>query len=179
MRTVFFDVDTQIDFLFPAGALYVPGAESIVPAIARLNQWASTNGIPLISTLDTHAENDPEFPAHRFPAHCVKDTVGWQKPASTMAGQRFVVKHTFDCFTSPDLAPLLEEFAAERYVVYGVVTEICVKFAAMGLLRTGRRVELVADAVRQLNAANAEAFLAEFRSAGGIVTTVDDVCRVQ
>ena len=31
MNTVFFDVDTQIDFLYPAGALYVPGAESIVP----------------------------------------------------------------------------------------------------------------------------------------------------
>ena len=30
MKSVFFDVDTQIDFLYPAGALYVPGAESIV-----------------------------------------------------------------------------------------------------------------------------------------------------
>ena len=30
MRTVFFDVDTQIDFMFPSGALYVPGAEQIV-----------------------------------------------------------------------------------------------------------------------------------------------------
>ncbi len=24
MKTVFFDIDTQFDFLFPAGALYVP-----------------------------------------------------------------------------------------------------------------------------------------------------------
>jgi nicotinamidase/pyrazinamidase len=37
MKTVFVDVDTQIDFLFPAGALYVPGAERLLPAIARLN----------------------------------------------------------------------------------------------------------------------------------------------
>ena len=48
MRTVFFDVDTQIDFVYPAGALYVPGAESIVPLIARLNAAApvviSTDG---------------------------------------------------------------------------------------------------------------------------------------
>ena len=35
MKTVFFDIDTQLDFLYPAGALYVPGAERIVPAIAR------------------------------------------------------------------------------------------------------------------------------------------------
>jgi len=26
MKTVYFDIDTQIDFLFPAGSLYVPGA---------------------------------------------------------------------------------------------------------------------------------------------------------
>jgi nicotinamidase/pyrazinamidase len=34
--TVFFDVDTQLDFLYPAGALHVPGAESIVPQVAAL-----------------------------------------------------------------------------------------------------------------------------------------------
>ena len=49
-----------------------------------------------------------------------------------------------------NLADLLERFAAERYVVYGVVTEICVKLAAFGLLKTGKRVELVTDAVRSL-----------------------------
>ena len=31
MKTVFFDIDTQIDFVFPAGALYVPGAEIFCP----------------------------------------------------------------------------------------------------------------------------------------------------
>ena len=40
MKTVFVDVDTQIDFLFPAGALYVPGAEALVPKIAALNRYA-------------------------------------------------------------------------------------------------------------------------------------------
>ena len=30
MTTVFFDIDTQVDFLYPAGALYVPGARPVV-----------------------------------------------------------------------------------------------------------------------------------------------------
>ncbi len=34
-KTVFVDVDTQIDFVYPAGALYAPGAETIVPALVR------------------------------------------------------------------------------------------------------------------------------------------------
>ena len=29
--TIFWDVDTQVDFMLPTGKLYVPGAEQIVP----------------------------------------------------------------------------------------------------------------------------------------------------
>ena len=38
--TLFFDIDTQIDFVYPAGALYVPGAEHILPVVAELNRRA-------------------------------------------------------------------------------------------------------------------------------------------
>src|SRR5512138_3170374 len=89
MRTVFVDVDTQIDFLFAAGALYVPGAEQILPAISRLNRYAASQGIPLISTVDAHAENDPEFRV--WPPHCVVNTVGQQKPAGSLLDSRVVV----------------------------------------------------------------------------------------
>src|SRR6202142_109489 len=84
MKTVFVDVDTQIDFLFPAGALYVPGAARLLPAIARLNHFAAAQGIPLISTTDAHREDDPEF--RLWPPHCVAGTTGQLKPAETMVG---------------------------------------------------------------------------------------------
>lgn len=187
MKTVCFDVDTQIDFLYPAGALYVPGAETIVDTVAALNRWAASRGIPAISTMDAHTEDDPEFRA--WPPHCVAGTTGQQKPAATLlekrvtipntpglpefdAAQQFLLeKQSLDCFTSVNLAALLKRLAGERYVVYGVVTEICVKFAAMGLLKTGARVELVTDAVRSLNDADRGKFLAEFQAAGGVLTT--------
>ena len=168
MKTVFFDVDTQIDFMFPSGALYVPGAETILERVAALNQYAASNGIPLISTMDAHAEDDPEFQV--YPHHCVAGTLGQRKPASTLVGQIFVEKQKLDCFSNPDLPGLLERLGAERYVVYGVVTEICVKLAAMGLLKTGGRVEIVTDAVRSLSNAAAEKMFAEFRAAGGFLT---------
>ncbi len=169
MRTIFFDVDTQIDFLFPAGALYVPGAESILPALARLNQFAARNHIPLISTMDAHTENDPEF--HAWPAHCVTGTVGQRKPQSLMAGQHIVEKQTLDCFSSPILPALLDSLQAERYIVYGVVTEICVLHAVTGLLKTGARVELVRDAVMHLDEKAAAQWMA-----GLNLTTTKEVC---
>ena len=186
MKTVFFDIDTQIDFMLPAGALYVPGAEGILPAVAGLNQFAAANGMMVVSTMDAHTENDEEF--LRWPPHCVAGCNGQRKPSQTLLASRAVVtsvpgwagpldtqqilleKQTFDCFSNPNLSRVLQELAADRYVVYGVVTEICVQFALFGLLRTGARVEIVGDAVRSLRAEAAEAMLVQFRAAGGMVT---------
>jgi nicotinamidase/pyrazinamidase len=192
MKTVFFDVDTQIDFVFPAGALYVPGAESIMPVVAKLNRYAAAHSIPVISDMDAHSENDPEFRV--WPHHCVAGTVGQQKPQDTLLAKRTVIpftevdfkvggaqqiileKQVLDCFRNPNMPRLLEQLNADRYVVYGVVTEICVRFAAFGLLKTGKRVELVTDAVRSLNQQQAEDMMAEFTAGGGASTTSAQVC---
>ena len=193
MKTVFFDVDTQLDFMYPAGALYVPGAEKIVEQIAALNRFAGAQDIPLVSTMDAHTENDSEFRA--WPPHCVAGCIGQHKPEATLLSRRLVVpnmpsdvgiesvqqilleKQTFDCFTNVNLAPLLERLDAERYVVYGVVTEICVKLAAWRLLKTGKRVELVTDAIRSLNDTAAAEMTNAFLAAGGVLTTISVATR--
>jgi nicotinamidase/pyrazinamidase len=187
MKMVFFDVDTQLDFLYPAGALYVPGAESIVPQVAALNRHAANTGIPLISTVDAHTENDPEF--REWPPHCVAGTAGQQKPAATLLEPRITIRSTredfelkdarqillekqsVDCFTNANLPALLNVLGAEICVVYGVVTEICVKNAALGLLKTGRNVWLLTDAVRSLDDEKCVRFLREFAAAGGLLAT--------
>jgi len=178
MKTVFFDIDTQIDFLYPAGALYVPGAEKILPVVAELNRRAPL----VISTMCTHAEDDPEFQV--YPHHCVAGTTGQQKPLvllrekrSTLparvegAHQLILEKQELDCFSNPHLAPLLAVLNADRYVVYGVVTEICVRLCAFELLKTGKRVELVMDAVKALDDTIAAKVFSDFVSAGGHLTT--------
>src|SRR5690349_8782502 len=92
MSTVFFDIDTQIDFMYPAGALYVPGAERITPAVASLNRHAAASGIMVVSTMCAHAEDDAEF--RDWPPHCVIGTTGQLKPQSTMLAGRAVVPNT-------------------------------------------------------------------------------------
>jgi nicotinamidase/pyrazinamidase len=179
MKTVFFDIDSQIDFVYPAGALYVPGAEHIVPLIAELNRRAPL----VISSMDAHTEDDPEF--QTYPHHCVPGTTGQQKPSVTLLEKRAVIparpeglrqlileKQKLDCFSNPNLKPLLAELNADRYVVFGVVTEICVRYAAFGLLQTGKRVELVTDAVKALDESAATKMFGEFTAAGGRLTTL-------
>ena len=173
VSTVFFDIDTQIDFMYPTGALYVPGAERIVPVIAELNRKSPF----VVSTMCSHSEDDPEFEI--YGPHCVAGTVGQQKPVATLLNdpsrQILFPKQKFDVFTVPELIPLLERLNADRYVVYGVVTEICVKCAAFGLLKTGKNVEIVTDAVKSLDDSASARMLEEFVAAGGRLTTVRQI----
>ncbi|HUE01986.1 MAG TPA: isochorismatase family cysteine hydrolase [Bryobacteraceae bacterium] len=186
MTTVFVDVDTQIDFMFPAGALYVPGAERVLPAIARLNHFAAAQGIPLVSTTDAHAEDDPEF--RQWPPHCVAGTAGQIKAPETLlpersklglepgasialAAQIVVEKQALDVFTNPNFPALLDRLQAGRYVVYGVATDYCVRCAMAGLLATGKPVILVTDAIAAVSPADGARAIDEFVSRGGTLTT--------
>lgn len=167
MKRLFLDIDTQIDFVFPSGALYVPGAEKILPAVAALNRYAKF----LISTACSHSENDPEFKA--WPPHCIAGTAGQQKPAATLVGQTIFEKQHMDLF----LSPALPDLSADEYIVYGVVTEVCVKFAAEGLLKIGKPVTVVTDAIQAFDQPAADAFLRTFTAAGGRLTTLLELCK--
>ena len=182
MSTVFFDVDTQLDFVSPAGALYVPGAERILPVVSRLNQYAASHEIVVVSTMDAHLENDQEFQV--WPAHCVAGTLGQRKPQGTLSdatvtiglepgipmvdGARQIIfeKRELDCFTNPNLLPLLEQLEADHFVVYGLVTEHCVRYAAAGLVAAGKRVEIVIDAIRTLDESAGTEALRELEAGG-------------
>jgi len=192
MKLAFFDIDTQIDFLFPAGALYVPGAERLIPALSRLNHFAAAHGIPLVSSTCAHSEDDPEF--RDWPPHCIAGTVGHLKPPETLLEKRAVInvapgeyaidgaqqilfeKNQLDITSSPNFQPLLNRLAADAYVVYGVVTEYCVRFAALALLATGKPVSLVTDAIQTLSAQASENTIREFTARGGRLTIVTNIC---
>ena len=192
MKSVFLDVDSQLDFLYPAGALYVPGAERRVDAIARLNRFAASHGIPVISTVDAHAENDPEFAS--WPAHCILGTAGQRKPERTLlerrvtipnrecelaiegAAQIVIEKQTVDGFQAPNLARAIERLGAGRFVVYGVVTEICVLHAVRGLVKTGKPVIVVTDAIETLNGDDGQRALAEMRGLGVELAGISHIC---
>lgn len=165
---VFVDIDTQHDFVDLAGKLYVPGAEKIVPNINRLLRAAATWHIPVLSSADNHAADDPEF--RQFPPHCVHGTPGQRKLRETLLDHRVIVephdtipnpaallslhdqvifhKTTFDVFSNPNFARLVDAVEVGRFVVFGVATDFCVRAAALGLLHRDCQVTIVSDAVR-------------------------------
>jgi nicotinamidase/pyrazinamidase len=197
-RIIFWDVDTQADFMLPEGKLYVRGAEKLIPNLNRLTEQARTDRVFLVSDACVHPPDDPEF--QRFPAHCVRGTPGAEIIPETIA-RRFLVlpnrreatvpndlspyqqvileKQTLNVFDNPLTETVLERLrqftdADAEFVVFGVVTEYCVRCAAKGLLERGRRVALVEDAIETLKDADGKSALAEMKSQGARMTTTEE-----
>lgn len=167
-RAILVDVDTQLDFMAPDGALYVPGAETLAPVLAALVASARANGVPHLATLDTHTPDDPEFAAYGFPPHCVAGTPGHAQIDATrlVPGELAFTKAAFDVFTNPAFERAVAELAPEVAVVCGVATDYCVKAAALGLCRMGLAVWLVEEAIAPVSPDTGAAALAEMQAAG-------------
>ena len=193
-RVVFWEVDTQADFMLPGGKLYVPGAEKRIPQMKRLVDAARAGKVFLVSSTDQHAPNDAEF--QRFAPHCIRGASGAEilselkadgilripneenflLPASFGEIQQVVLeKQTLDVFDNPNTEKLLKRFPREtEFVVFGVVTEFCVGLAAKGLLDRGRRIALVTDAIETIDPKEGQRTLDGLARRGARLITTDE-----
>jgi nicotinamidase-related amidase len=145
---VFLDIDTQFDFIDPAGKLYVSQAEKLIPNFRRLFNLAKKHNIPIVSSLDTHRSNDPEF--KDFPPHCIKGTKGYKKIKQTIGtNQILVVKHTIDTFSNPRIKAILKPY--QNAYVFGVALDYCVRAACLGLVNSGIKTYLITDATKAVS----------------------------
>jgi nicotinamidase/pyrazinamidase len=190
---VFWEVDTQKDFMLPGGKLYVPGAERLLPKIQKLTEAARQGRVFLVSHGCYHTKNDPEFSS--FPPHCVKDTPGAEFVPEALTGNLITIpnqptaslprdlsgyqqvlleKQTLDIFASRHADELVGRLGPDKeFVVFGVVTELCVRFAAKGLLARGRRVAVVEDAIETLNPLDGKRTVSELQADGARFITTD------
>jgi len=161
---VFWDVDTQVDFMRADGRLYVSGSEEIIPVLARLTSYAHGHGIRIIASADDHVAGHRELSTQpdwkeTFPDHCMRGTPGQRKIPETALRNPLVIepepedaavlaqrvrghdgdilfhKHWFDVFTNPNVLTVVDALAPERIVLYGVATDVCDRYAVEGLLR--------------------------------------------
>jgi nicotinamidase/pyrazinamidase len=191
---IFWEVDVQADFMLPGGKLYVPGAEKLLPNIRRLTDAARQGRVFLVSHGCFHTPNDPEFKI--FPPHCVKGTPGAQLVPEALAEkvarvtndpqaklpedltkyqQVLLEKQTLNIFESRHADELVRRLGDHAdFVVFGVVTEYCVSFAARGLLERGRRVAIVRDAIATLKNQDGEKTISELQQLGARPTTTNE-----
>lgn len=201
--TLFYDVDTQRDFMVPEGKLYVPGAERIFPQLATLTQYARQHGIRVVGSVDRHRPTDPELQANggEYPEHCMSDTPGQAKVAATtprqptwlenrvysdaellellrQPGEMYIEKQRFDVFAGNRNAARVFDILLRGkadVVVYGVVTEVCVDHAISGLRDRPVGIYVVVDAIAALDVARGQATVEKWKQWGIHLTTVREV----
>jgi nicotinamidase/pyrazinamidase len=202
---IFWDVDTQHDFMRADGKLYVPGSEEIIETVEALTNHAHAHGIPIVASADDHVpghrelSDTPDF-RETFPPHCMRGTPGQAKIAETALrnpleiqpergpaslrerirrhdGDFLLLKHWFDVFTNENVDLLLEVLAPERIVLYGVALDVCNRFAIEGLLqrRPAASLSLVADATRAIDAEAGKSLVEKWRAAGVNIVSAADV----
>jgi nicotinamidase/pyrazinamidase len=201
---LFWDVDTQVDFLNKNGRLYVTGAESILPNLGRLTGAARRHDIPVIASADDHEpgdaelSDDPDFEA-TYPPHCLRGTPGQHKVPQTSrddlveigheplsredlvrkvddASAVLLLKKRFDVFTNPNAERVVELVQPGHIVLYGVALDVCVLDALEGLWERGHRdLTVVTDATAAIDPDKGEELLEEWERRGVELVTTDQV----
>lgn len=170
---MFWDVDTQYDFMKADGKLYVPDAEQIIPNLKRLTDFAHGRGVRIVASADDHVPGHPEISdrpdwQNTFPPHCMRGTPGQKKipetglrdplviePAKTdpkaladrvraHRGNILFHKHRFDVFTNENVLTVLDVLDPDDIVLYGVALDVCDKAAIEGLLERRPHTRLFA-----------------------------------
>ncbi len=162
-RVIFWDVDTQVDFMKADGKLYVPDAEQIIPNLKKLTDYAHGHSVRIVASADDHLREHPEISdtpdwKQTFPPHCQRGSPGQKKIPETALRDPLVIeperadpkalaamvrahrgdilfhKHRFDVFTNANVVPVLDVLDPQDVVLYGVALDVCDKYAIEGLL---------------------------------------------
>lgn len=184
-HTALIVVDVQNDFADPAGSLYVPGGEAVVPVINAEIARAQAAGAGVFYTRDWHPPHTPHFKPDGgpWPVHCVQYTWGAAfHPRLAVVGpvvskgsggddgySGFSVRDPRSgAVQATELDRLLRARGISRLVIVGLATDYCVRATALDALRLGYRVTVLREAVRavDLTPGDGARALAELAAAG-------------
>ena len=174
-KTIFYDIDTQRDFIAPDGKCRIVGAEGIVPKLKELTELARDQNAQIVCSVDRHLAGDPMLKSWggQYPDHCIAGTPGERKIDETMPLNPLLLENKE--YTSEEIHQVLEhkgeivfqrqEFERladsahlrailrlvlqpfEDIVIYGVYVEQCADREITSLLGLGPKLHVVKDAV--------------------------------
>lgn len=129
-RTAVIVVDMVNDFCKPGGAMVLPGYEALIQPQLAIIEAARASGAPVVWVHDEHRRNmrrEREW-LKRTP-HCVEG--GWGREIIEDLGARddeiHLVKRRYSAFFGTDLDLTLKDMMVDQLIVFGVVTNICVR----------------------------------------------------
>jgi nicotinamidase/pyrazinamidase len=168
MKSAFILIDYQNDFVDPAGALYVKGAEKLAKPIQAFLRHCKKADMLRVASLDRHPHDHMSFASQhgvnpftqidqdmKRPDHCVADTRGAQFFPPLEAGEfdHIVLKamehdkDSYSAFGRTDLDAYLQKQHVSHLVIGGVATDYCVNATVQDALKHGYKVTVLSDLI--------------------------------
>ncbi len=173
-------VDMVNDFCKPGGAMVLPGSETLVPPQLCVIHAARAVGAPVVWIHDSHRRNmrnDREWRL-RTP-HCVEGTWGTEiiEDLGARDDEIHVNKHRYSAFFQTDLDLVLKDMNIRQVIVFGVVTNICVRSTVHDAFFIGYDVVVPHDCCAATGVREQESSLYDIATHFGVVSDADGVVR--
>lgn len=172
-RTGVIVVDMINEFCKPGGKMVLPGYEVLVPPQLAVIDAARKAGAPVIWVHDSHRRNmrrDREW-VKRTP-HGIEGT--WATEIIEDLGARddeiHVIKHRYSSFFQTDLDLVLKDMLIDQLVVFGVVTNICVRSTVHDAFFNGYEVVVPRDCCAATGPREQESTLYDIATHFGVVS---------
>jgi nicotinamidase-related amidase len=174
-KTIFYDINTQRDFILHDGKFHIEGAEKLVPVWKAITDLARDQKVRVVCSVDCHVPGDPQLKSWGgpYPDHCMAGTPGQQKIDETAPlnpltlenreytpdeihkvlnheGEIVFRRQLFEKLAgNPHVSAILRLVLRpyEDIVMYGVYTEACVDREITALIGLGPKLHIVTDAV--------------------------------
>ncbi len=174
-KTIFYDLNTQRDFILHDGKFHIEGAEDLIPKWKAITDLAREEQVRVVCSVDCHVAGDPQLKSWGgpYPDHCMAGTPGQEKIDETKPlnpltlenreytadeiqkvlnhpGEIVFRRQQFEKLAdNPHLSAILR-LVLHPYtdiVMYGVYTEACVAREISGLMGVGPKLHIITDAV--------------------------------
>jgi nicotinamidase/pyrazinamidase len=201
-KTIFYDLNTQRDFILPDGKFHIQDAEKIVPVWKAITDLARDVKVQIVCSIDCHVPGDPILKSWGgpYPDHCLAGTPGQNKIDETAPLNPLTLENKE--YTTEEIQKVLDHpgeivFRRQQFekladsahlnailrlilrpyqdiVMYGVYTEACVEREITALLGVGPKLHVITDAVAVIGG-ESPVFHEKLQQEGVELITFDDL----
>jgi ureidoacrylate peracid hydrolase len=177
-RTGVLVIDMINDFCKPGGRMVLPGYETLVPYQLAVIEAARQAGVPVIWIRDSHRRNlrrDREM-LKRTP-HAEEGSWGTEviEDLGARPDEFVVLKPRYSAFFQTDLDLILKDMTVDQLVIFGVVTNICVRSTVHDGFFLGYEIVVPRDCCAATGPREQESSLYDIATHFGIVSDADAV----
>lgn len=176
-KTAVVVVDMMNDFCKPGGIMYLEEGKVVVAPIQRLVTAARAHRIPVIWVQQRYRVDKYDKVTEKRKGTCYEGSWGGRQidELPVEPEDYIVYKRRYSGFFQTDLDLTLRDMGAEKVIIVGTVTNICVRGTVADAFQLDYEVYMPTDGVKATDERAEAAHLWDIETHFGTLTTVDEL----